>query len=155
MQWLAQRLCFSKHQCESALLTVLSVGTWAWPSVSPLPSSGSWGSAAGRQRRPSTYHQEFLVNMPRHAITQLWFCASRCRTPARRRHGVLQRYSHSTQVGECEANVNEQAANAIEDAKPRSTAYLTSRNSNLFRAGAALSRCSGLSDRLQVIRYAL
>jgi hypothetical protein len=36
------------------------------------------------------------------------------------------------EVGECEANVNQQAANAIEDAKPRSTAYLISRNSNYF-----------------------
>src|SRR3989440_9645767 len=32
--------------------------------------SGSGGSAAGRQRRSSTYPQAFLVNLPRRAITE-------------------------------------------------------------------------------------
>jgi hypothetical protein len=32
--------------------------------------SGSGGSAAGRQRRSSTYPQAFLVNLPRRAIAE-------------------------------------------------------------------------------------
>ena len=32
--------------------------------------SGSGGSAAGRQRRSSTYPQTFLVNLPRRAIAE-------------------------------------------------------------------------------------
>src|SRR5262249_40422644 len=39
--------------------------------------SGSGGSAAGRQRRSSTYPQVFLVNVPRRAITQALVLALR------------------------------------------------------------------------------
>src|SRR5438270_10608467 len=39
--------------------------------------SGSGGSAAGRQRRSSTYPQAFLVNLPRRAITQALVLALR------------------------------------------------------------------------------
>src|SRR6202011_6308411 len=60
-------------------LAVAPVGMWAKVSISP-PSElarESGGSAAGRQRRSSTYPQAFLVNLPRRAIAQALMLALR------------------------------------------------------------------------------
>src|SRR5437588_9996129 len=49
--------------------------------------SGSGGSAAGRQRRSSTYPQALLVNLTRCAIAEALVLGARCcKSPARRRY---------------------------------------------------------------------
>ena len=57
---------------SNPLLAAVLVGMWAKASISPpfRAWSGGGGSAAGRQRRSSTYPQAFLVNLPRRAITE-------------------------------------------------------------------------------------
>src|SRR3954447_404570 len=59
------------------LFTVVPVGMWAKVSISPPSELARRGSAAGRQRRSSTYPQAFLVNLPRCAIAEALVLAFR------------------------------------------------------------------------------
>jgi hypothetical protein len=72
MQWLVQRVCFSKHHFEIAFLTVLPEGIWAYRAFPRLPSSLGKLGKRSRSATPIVHiSSEFLLNLPRRAITQV------------------------------------------------------------------------------------